>query len=145
MSNEDLLWLKSQHNENVAIAARTDLKNLTEKILNPYSIEKIKAKEETGKIALELKTNLTKLNNSPEIELKKQINTQSGDSLLTIDYTLTNKSTDNISFIFAVEFNFNITQGYDEKSCFYRKIGHFSSIWKRRIFYTFFKSFQVVF
>ena len=95
------------------------LNHLTEKTLNPYNIEKIKAKEETCKIALELKTSLTKLNNNPEIELKKQISTKSGDSSLTVDYLLTNKSTDKIDFTFAVEFNFNIAQGYDEKSCFY--------------------------
>ena len=93
--------------------------HLTKKILTPYHIEKIKAKEETCKIALELKTNLAGLANSPEIELKKQINTRSGDSSLTIDYTLTNKSLDNIDFLFGVEFNLNVTNEIDENSYFY--------------------------
>ncbi len=93
--------------------------HLTKKILNPYNVEKIKAKEETCKIALELKTHLTEFANNPEIELKKQISTRSGDSSLTIDYTLTNKSSDNIDFLFAVEFNLNITNGVDENSYFY--------------------------
>ncbi len=95
------------------------LNHLTKKTLNPYNVEKIKAKEETCKIALELKTHLTGLTNAPEIELKKQISTRSGDSSLTIDYTLTNKSSGNIDFLFAIEFNLNPIQGYDEKSYFY--------------------------
>ena len=95
------------------------LNHLTKKILNPYNVEKIKAKEETSKITMELKTHLTNLNNSPEIELKKEISTRSGDSSLTADYMLTNKSSDTLDFIFAVEFNLNTTKGYDEESYFY--------------------------
>ena len=95
------------------------LNHLTKKSLPSYYIEKIKAKEETCKISLELKTHLAKLSNNPEIELKKQIGTRAGDSSLIVDYTLVNKSSENIDFLFAVEFNLNITQGYDENSYFY--------------------------
>lgn len=95
------------------------INQLTKKTLNPYNIEKIKAKEETCKIALELKANLTGLINTPEVELKKQISTRSGDSSLVIDYILINKSPESIDFLFAVEFNLNLVQGYDEKSYFY--------------------------
>lgn len=108
-----------ENNLNLDKCLSNQITQLTKKTLSPYNVEKIKAKEETCKIALELRTNLTGLINNPEIELKKQISTRAGDSYLTIDYTLINKSLNKIDFLFAVEFNLNITQGYDENSYFY--------------------------
>ncbi len=91
-----------------------DLKHLTNKVIKPYNIEKIKAKEETCKITFNTPIKLEKLPTCPEIELRKQLNTRSGDSSLFIDYILTNKSQEKCSFIFAVEFNFNITAKSDK-------------------------------
>ncbi|GEM_PF-2164021 len=86
-----------------------NLKHLTKEIIIPYNIEKIKAKEETCKITFNTPIKLEKLEDCPEIEFKKQLNTRSGDASLFIDYALTNKSTNKCSFLFAVEFNFNIS------------------------------------
>lgn len=107
-------FLKNDLNLDKCIS--NDLVHLTEKILHSYNVEKIKAKEETSKVAMDCKVNLSKLINNPEIELKKEISTKSGDSHMLIDYTLVNKSSDKIDFTFAIEFNFNITNGVDEKS-----------------------------
>ena len=96
-----------------------NLKPLTKKNVNFYNVEKIKAKEETCKVTLNFKETLTKLDNSPEIELRKQISTRAGDSSVVYDYALTNRSSSSVALTFAVELNLNITAGYDENSYFY--------------------------
>ncbi|MBI3590272.1 MAG: DUF1926 domain-containing protein [Candidatus Melainabacteria bacterium] len=93
------------------------LHHLTKEIIHPYQVEKIKAKEETCKITLTSNIDL-KLEANPQIELKKQISLRSGDSSLTFDYTLINKSANKIDFIFAVEFNINITP-LDIHDCYF--------------------------
>lgn len=95
------------------------LEHLTKEVIMPYQVEKIKAKEETFKVTFNSKIELVKLNDSPQIELKKQINVRSGDSSLYIDYCLTNNSLTPLDFIFAVEFNLNITPEHMEDSYFY--------------------------
>lgn len=95
------------------------LPHLTKDIILAYTVEKIKAKEETCKITLKATINLERLDCKPQIELIKQISTRSGDSYLTVDYTLTNKSTSKIDFLFAVEFNFNITSLTDNKNSYF--------------------------
>lgn len=95
------------------------LKHLTKEIISAYQVEKIKAKEETCKVTFNSNVTLTKLENHPEIELKKQISLRSGESALIYDYTLTNKSIDKIDFTFGIEFNLNISPISIEESYFY--------------------------
>lgn len=96
-----------------------NLYHLTKEIIQPYQVEKIKAKEETCKITFNTILNLTKLERSPDIEFIKQYSVRSGDSSLTTEYILKNKVTENIDFTFAVEFNLNITPNYSQDSYFY--------------------------
>ena len=93
--------------------------SLTDEILPPYNVEKIKAKEETCKITFIHPVKLTRFPDTPEIELKKQISTRSGESSLFIEYTLINKSKGGIDFTFGVEFNLSITQSPNQENYFY--------------------------
>ena len=98
---------------------QNNLNHLTDRVIFPYYAEKIKAKEENCKIALSLKTNLVKLKNNPEIELKKTINVSSGDSLLNIAYEIHNRSTENLNFLFGVEININPFIRFQDNVSFY--------------------------
>lgn len=94
------------------------LEHLTEKIIYPYNVEKIKAKEDNCKISLSHSAELKKLEGDPQIELTKSINTRSGDNALNITYRLTNKSLNTVNFTFAVEFNLNPSGTTDENAYF---------------------------
>ncbi len=96
-----------------------NLKHLTNKIINPYLVEKIKAKEETCKVELKLNTQLNYNNTTNEVELIKQINLRSGESSIVFDYSLVNKSEKSIETLFAIEFNLNTSTYLDPNSYFY--------------------------
>ena len=114
-----MLHFLEQNNFDLKKCKLNQLHHLTKEVIHPYQIEKIKAKEETCKITLTSNIDLLKLETKPQIELKKQISLRSGDSFLIFDYTLTNKSTAKIDFVFAVEFNINITPLDTNNSYFY--------------------------
>ena len=97
----------------------SQMKHLTKEIIYPYQVEKIKAKEETCKVTFTSNINLINLENTPDIELKKQINVRSGDSSMVFNYTLTNKSHFKAEFLFGIEFNLNIAPKGNEESYFY--------------------------
>ena len=80
-------------------------KNLTKELMPMYTVEKIKAKEETGKVTL---ISNVLIREKDEIELRKQYGVRSGDSKLTAEYLLSNKSQEKVSFVFSVELNLNI-------------------------------------
>lgn len=87
---------------------------LTKDAINPYQIEKIKAKEESCKVSLLSIIQLANLEQISDIEIKKQFNTRSGDSSLIVDYELVNKGSHNLEIIFGVELNFSVLS--EEKS-----------------------------
>ncbi|MBI1858374.1 MAG: DUF1926 domain-containing protein [Candidatus Melainabacteria bacterium] len=91
------------------------LNHLTDKTFNQYAVEKIKAKEESCKTAMTLRTILTKHDKTPEIELQKTISTRAADSSVHISYTITNKSSESIAFFLGTEFNLSIAKIHDDK------------------------------
>ncbi len=97
----------------------SNLPHLTNEVILPYHMEKIKAKEETCKITFNFNAMLSRLERKPEIELKKQINTKAGDSSIIVDYTFTNKTNEKCNFIFGTEFNLSPSKGYDTNCYFY--------------------------
>lgn len=98
---------------------KNKLPYLTENVIYPYTVEKIKAKEETCKIAFNTNIKLVNLEDSSEIEFKKAISTRAGDSALNYVYSITNKSAQTINFIFAVEFNLGFHGLNDNNAFFY--------------------------
>lgn len=98
---------------------RNKCKHLTNEILIPYHVEKIKAKEENCKITLNHSLKLVKLEGLPEIDIKKQIIVRAGNTSILFDYILNNKFLIPIDFTFAIEFNLNITPQTNQESYMY--------------------------